>query len=77
MTDYFREPKKLRTKPELVKSCRLLREHNEKLKDDIKRAKYEVGLWLDGEQTPLKALLHIREILMRTENSSIEKHGTG
>jgi len=63
MSDYFREPKKVRSQAELVKSCRLLREHNEKLKDDIKRTKCEVGLWLDGEQAPLKALLHIREIL--------------
>ena len=32
MSDYFREPKKVRTRPELEKSCRMLREHNEKLK---------------------------------------------
>jgi len=32
VSDYFREPKKVRTRPELEKSCRMLREHNEKLK---------------------------------------------
>jgi len=33
----MREPKKVRTRPELEKSCRMLREHNEKLKATIKR----------------------------------------
>ena len=32
MSGYLREPKKVRTRPELEKSCRMLREHNEKLK---------------------------------------------
>jgi len=42
VSDYFREPKKLRTRPELEKSCRMLREHNEKLKATIKRVR-DVG----------------------------------
>ena len=42
MSDYFREPKKVRTRPELEKSCRMLREHNEKLKATIKRVR-DVG----------------------------------
>ena len=37
MSDYFREPKKVRTRPELEKSCRMLREHNEILKATIKK----------------------------------------
>ena len=37
MSDYFREPKKVRTRPELEKSCRMLREHNVELKAEIKR----------------------------------------
>lgn len=32
----MREPKKVRTRSELIKSCRGLREHNEKLKKYIK-----------------------------------------
>jgi len=102
VSDYFREPKKVRTRPELVKSCRMLREHNEKLKAIIKhvrkvgfevhpswgasdefkdgwrecrkqvqealeaereQVKCEVGVWLDGDQTPLKTLLTIQKIL--------------
>ena len=39
VSDYFREPKKVRTRPELEKSCRMLREHNEKLKATIKRVR--------------------------------------
>ena len=31
----MREPKKVRTRPELVKSCRALRVHNEALKAEI------------------------------------------
>ena len=31
----MREPKKVRTIAELIKSCRMLREHNEKLKGRI------------------------------------------
>ena len=37
MSDYFREPKKVRTRPELEKSYRMLREHNEILKATIKK----------------------------------------
>ena len=33
----MREPKKVRTNAELVKSCRMLREHNQRLKATIKR----------------------------------------
>jgi len=29
----------------------------------IEALKCEIGLWLDGEQTPLKTLLNIRKIL--------------
>ena len=45
MTDYFREPKKVRTRPELEKSCRMLREHNEKLKARIEVLECEVAMW--------------------------------
>jgi len=31
----MREPKKVRTEAELIKSCRMLREHNERLKGRI------------------------------------------
>ena len=46
----MREPKKVRTRPELEKSCRMLREHNEKLKATIKRLKKE-NQFLKGEYT--------------------------
>ena len=45
MNDYFREPKKVRTRPELEKSCRMLREHNEKLKARIEVLECEVAMW--------------------------------
>ena len=45
MSDYFREPKKVRTRPELEKSCRMLREHNEKLKASIEVLECEVAMW--------------------------------
>ena len=45
MSDYFREPKKVRTRPELEKSCRMLREHNEKLKARIEVLECEVAMW--------------------------------
>jgi len=45
VSDYFREPKKVRTRPELEKSCRMLREHNEKLKAHIEVLQHEVDMW--------------------------------
>ena len=43
----MREPKKVRTEAELIKSCRMLREHYEKLKGRI--AELEAKLkWLEG-----------------------------
>ena len=37
MSEYFREPKKIRTRTELVKSCRMLRERNLALSQALKR----------------------------------------
>ena len=43
----MREPKKVRTEAELIKSCRMLREHNERLKTEIKA----IRDWLDNNTT--------------------------
>jgi len=45
VSDYFREPKKVRTRPELEKSCRMLREHNEKLKAHNEVLECEIAMW--------------------------------
>jgi len=39
MAEYFREPKKVRTRAELEKSCRMLREHNVALKAALSRVR--------------------------------------
>ena len=44
----MREPKKVRTEAELIKSCRMLREHNERLKATIKRVEDAVASHEEG-----------------------------
>ena len=54
----MREPKKVRTEAELAKSCRMLREHNEKLKGRI--AELEATIKAIRELPRYKAQVHWR-----------------
>jgi hypothetical protein len=38
-------------------------QHIAELQTELREVHCEVGLWLDGDQTPLKTLLNIRKIL--------------
>ena len=56
MNDYFREPKKVRTRPELEKSCRMLREHNEKLKASIAELEHDIDQYREIDKDMLKRI---------------------
>ena len=68
MSDYFREPKKVRTRPELEKSCRMLREHNEKLNNRIAELEAETAQWKIDRFTARKYVKNLEVTIKRKEN---------
>ena len=65
----MREPKKVRTTTELIKSCRMLREHNEKLKAELETAK---SAYSDLLVNSVREVRELEAKLARSDRKEIE-----
>jgi len=74
MSDYFREPKKVRTRPELEKSCRMLREHNEAQKGLISDLECDVYFWKTKAEELQAKLGDVERVIVDLDTQCTNAH---